>query len=94
MIQRFLVAMALSAVVALTFAPALRFQFLNWDDRLVIVENAALTRSDVAEWAATTTYMDHYQPASWLVWARSAAIFRSIVALMSTAWFSTGAAMM
>jgi tetratricopeptide (TPR) repeat protein len=69
MIQRFLVAMALSAVVALTFAPALRFQFLNWDDRLVIVENAALTRSDVAEWAATTTYMDHYQPASWLVWA-------------------------
>ena len=58
-----------AALVVWTFAPALDFAFLNWDDDAVIVRNAALDGSDVVRWAFTTTYMEHYQPVSWLVWA-------------------------
>ena len=65
-----LLALALIALaVGSTFAPALDFAFLNWDDDAVIVRNAALDGPDVVRWAFTTTHMEHYQPASWLVWA-------------------------
>ena len=65
-----LLALALiTLAVGSTFAPALDFAFLNWDDDAVIVRNAALGGPDVVRWAFTTTHMEHYQPASWLVWA-------------------------
>lgn len=55
--------------VGWTFAPVLDFSFLNWDDQAVIVGNAALDGSAVFTWSFSTTYMEHYQPISWLAWA-------------------------
>ena len=69
MIRRAATIAILIAAVWVTFAPAVGFSFLNWDDNLVIVDNAALTQPGVMRWAFTTTYMEHYQPVSWLVWA-------------------------
>ena len=34
-----------------------------------MIENTALDRPDVVRWSFTTTYMEHYQPISWLVWS-------------------------
>ena len=69
MARRLLFVLLIAGTVWITFAPALGFDLLNWDDRSVIVDNAALTQPDVKRWAFTTTYMEHYQPASWLLWA-------------------------
>src|SRR4051794_6316179 len=52
-----------------TYVPAARFAFLNWDDESVILRNVSLGFPGVARWAWTTTYMQHYQPLSWLAWA-------------------------
>ncbi len=52
-----------------TFSSASNFAFLNWDDEAVILQNRALEWPGVLTWAFTTTYMEHYQPLSWLVWA-------------------------
>jgi hypothetical protein len=49
----------LIAAVWVTFAPAIDFSFLNWDDNLVIVDNAALGQPGLVRWAFTTTYMEH-----------------------------------
>jgi tetratricopeptide (TPR) repeat protein len=59
----------LIAAAFVTFAPAAGFAFLNWDDQAVIVDNTALAAPGVVRWAFTTTYMEHYQPVSWLLWA-------------------------
>jgi len=69
MVGRILAGVLLAAAVAVTYWPALGFWFLNWDDQLVIVDNAALAQPGVVRWAFTTTYMEHYQPVSWLAWA-------------------------
>jgi tetratricopeptide (TPR) repeat protein len=60
---------AIVAAVAWTYFPAAGFAFLNWDDQSVILRNPSLGFPDVARWAWTTTYMEHYQPLSWLAWA-------------------------
>jgi tetratricopeptide (TPR) repeat protein len=52
-----------------TFLPAAGFAFLNWDDHAVILQNTSLEFPGVWQWAFTTTYIEHYQPLSWLVWA-------------------------
>ncbi|MDP3716604.1 MAG: tetratricopeptide repeat protein [Acidobacteriota bacterium] len=59
----------MAAAVVWTFLPATGFAFLNWDDQAVIVQNPSLGFPGAATWAFTTTYMEHYQPLSWLVWA-------------------------
>src|SRR5262245_60147200 len=59
-----------AAVVGWTFAPVREFAFLNWDDDAVILRNGDLGSSGVTRWAFTTTFMEHYQPISWLVWAQ------------------------
>jgi tetratricopeptide (TPR) repeat protein len=69
MAGRLLALVVISVVVGATFAPARKFALLNWDDQYVILDNAALREPGVAGWAFTTTYMEHYQPLSWLVWA-------------------------
>ncbi|MFA5910479.1 MAG: tetratricopeptide repeat protein [Vicinamibacterales bacterium] len=58
----------MAAAVVWTFLPATGFAFLNWDDQAVILQNPSLDYR-AATWAFTTTYMEHYQPLSWLVWA-------------------------
>jgi Flp pilus assembly protein TadD len=60
---------AIVAAVAWTYFPAAGFAFLNWDDQSVILRNSSLAFPGVARWALTTTYMEHYQPLSWLAWA-------------------------
>jgi Flp pilus assembly protein TadD len=69
MIPRLAALVLITLAVTWTFAPAREFAFLNWDDEAVIAGNAALDSPRVVQWAFTTTYMEHYQPLSWLVWA-------------------------
>ncbi len=59
----------MAAAVTWTYAPAASFAFLNWDDQSVIVQNPSIDLPGAAAWAFSTTYMEHYQPLSWLVWA-------------------------
>jgi Flp pilus assembly protein TadD len=66
---------AMAAAVAWTYFPAAGFAFLNWDDQSVILRNPSLAFPGVAKWALTTTYMEHYQPLSWLAWAAIKAEF-------------------
>src|SRR3954452_22508060 len=69
MIKRLSALAALAAAVAWTYFPAAGFAFLNWDDKSFIVRNPSLAFPGIARWAFTTTYMEHYQPLSWLTWA-------------------------
>jgi tetratricopeptide (TPR) repeat protein len=66
---------AMVAAVAWTYFPVAGFAFLNWDDQSVILRNPSLAFPGVAKWAWTTTYMEHYQPLSWLAWAAIKAAF-------------------
>lgn len=68
MLRRAAPAAILVAAVLATFAPVVGFALLNWDDNLVIADNAALAQPGLLRWAFTTTYIEHYQPVSWLVW--------------------------
>src|SRR6185503_13935850 len=61
--------MAVAAITFLFFLPLLNFPFLNWDDQEVFVRNQALHAPGVVPWAATTTFMEHYQPLAWMAWA-------------------------
>ena len=69
MIARLAALIAIVAAVAWTYSPAAGFAFLNWDDQAVILRNPSLGFPGVVRWAFTTTYMEHYQPLSWLAWA-------------------------
>ena len=69
MIARFSALAAIVTAVVWTYFPAAGFAFLNWDDHVAILRNPSLRFPDVATWAWTTTYMQHYQPLSWLTWA-------------------------
>jgi tetratricopeptide (TPR) repeat protein len=68
-ITRLAVAALITSAIVATFLPVVGFAFLNWDDTFVIVDNPALSEPGLVRWAFTTTYMEHYQPVSWLVWA-------------------------
>ena len=74
LISRGIVLVVLTTAVAWTYWPATAFGFLNWDDQAAIVRNPSLDYR-AATWAFTTTYMEHYQPLSWLVWASIKARF-------------------
>ena len=69
MARRVLLLTAVAAAVAATYQSAATFQFLNWDDAAAIVSNSRLDLPGAATWAFTTTFMEHYQPLSWLTWA-------------------------
>jgi hypothetical protein len=69
MARRILLLAAVAAALVATYQHAASFQFLNWDDGAVIVENRSLELPGAVTWALTTTFMEHYQPLSWLVWA-------------------------
>lgn len=75
MVARIVALVVMMAAVAWTYLPVTGFAFLNWDDQSVIVQNTSLGFPAVATWAFTTTYMEHYQPISWLVWAAIKARF-------------------
>jgi len=69
MARRILLLAAVAAVLVATYQRAASFQFLNWDDGAVILDNRFLDLPGAARWAFTTTFMEHYQPLTWLVWA-------------------------
>ena len=69
MARRILLLAAIAAVLVATYHHARAFQFLNWDDGAVILDNRSLELPGAASWAFTTTFMEHYQPLSWLAWA-------------------------
>jgi Flp pilus assembly protein TadD len=75
MIARVVALVVMLAAVAWTYLPAAGFAFLNWDDQSVILQNQSLDFPGAAIWAFATTYMEHYQPLSWLVWAALKARF-------------------
>jgi len=59
------------SAVAWTFWPALKADFVNWDDPVGIVENTHIQGLDPArlKWMASTTFLGPYQPLSWLTLA-------------------------
>lgn len=69
MARRFLLIVAVGAVLAATYRPAASFAFLNWDDDAAVVANSRLEFPGAATWAFTTAHLEHYQPLSWLTWA-------------------------
>ena len=62
-----LCALALAGATLITFWPVRDHAFLNWDDGVVMT---APTREPgaqgVVRWAATTRFLEHYQPLGWL----------------------------
>ena len=62
-----LCALALAGATLVTFWPVRDHAFLNWDDGVVMT---APTREPgeqgVMRWAATTRFLEHYQPLGWL----------------------------
>jgi tetratricopeptide (TPR) repeat protein len=69
--------LALAALVALAFAPALDGAFLEWDDRINFVDNAGyrgLAPGNL-RWMFTTFLLGPYQPLSWLSLAVEGELF-------------------
>jgi protein O-mannosyl-transferase len=71
------IALALFAVTVAIFWPALQNDFVNWDDDLNLVDNAAFRGFSLRhlEWMLTTTLGGHYQPLSWLSFALDHALW-------------------
>ncbi len=71
------VALALAGLVAITYAPALRGRFLEWDDDLYVVRNPhvhGLSWSTV-RWAFTTVHTGNWIPLTWLSHAADVAVW-------------------
>src|SRR5512142_1531850 len=66
---------AVAVVTLVVFWRVLHNDFVNWDDPIVLVQNARLGTPQVLEWAFSTTLMGHYQPLAWLVWSAAASLF-------------------
>jgi tetratricopeptide (TPR) repeat protein len=62
------------AAAALPFLPSLWAGFVDWDDPVFIVKNAALIRNDVG-WMLTTTFGGHWHPLTWLSLALDRALW-------------------
>lgn len=62
----------LAAILAVvTFLPALRAGFVNWDDEASFLTNTAYRGLGWGEirWAFTTTLLGHWSPMAWLTWS-------------------------
>jgi hypothetical protein len=71
-----LIAAGLFATVLTAFLPALRFPFLNWDDRTNVVENALLSfDAPGLTFMLTGSKLGHWQPATWLSLALDRALW-------------------
>lgn len=69
--------LAIGLLTLLTFAPALRNGFVNWDDDRNIVNNHGYRGfdGDRLRWMFTTRFGGHYQPLTWLSFAADHAIW-------------------
>ncbi|MEZ5289119.1 MAG: hypothetical protein R2712_30815 [Vicinamibacterales bacterium] len=52
-----------------SFSPASRASACSTGTTGRDLDNLSLTAPGVGIWAFTTTYMEHYQPVAWLLWA-------------------------
>lgn len=62
-------------VTVAAFWRVLHNGFVNWDDPVVLVNNAHLAAPYVVRWAFTTTLIGHYQPLAWLTWSAVKSLF-------------------
>ena len=65
-------ALLLAAVAFASFSPALRGDFVAWDDNINIYENPHIQTLDAAHWRwmlTNETYMRRYQPLVWINYA-------------------------
>jgi tetratricopeptide (TPR) repeat protein len=72
-----LVALLVGVATWTVFAPALRGEFLNFDDRFLYVENPAYRGFDLDHlaWMFRSTRLGHYAPLTWLSAALDAELF-------------------
>lgn len=67
--RRALAAVALAALAAAVFAPAVGYEFVNFDDDRYVTENPWVQRGFTAEslrWAWTTGHMGNWNPVTWM----------------------------
>jgi tetratricopeptide (TPR) repeat protein len=74
---RLALALGLSALVLIAFAPALGASFVNWDDSSAILEVEEFRGLDGAHlrWMFTSVHMGPYQPLAWLSLAVDHALY-------------------
>jgi protein O-mannosyl-transferase len=68
---RYLLPLLVALITFVVFSPALRNDFVNWDDLETLVDNQnfrGLTWSHL-HWMFTTFHLGHYQPLSWLTFS-------------------------
>ena len=65
------IACFVALVTFVTFLPALRNEFVNWDDYEVLVENFRYRGLgwEQLSWMFSTFHNGHYQPLSWMTFA-------------------------
>jgi protein O-mannosyl-transferase len=68
---RFLLPCLVALITFGVFSPALRNEFVNWDDFETLVENQNFRGATWSHlrWMFTTFHMGHYQPLSWLTFS-------------------------
>lgn len=67
--QRLLICLLLTVATLLVYAPAARFDFINYDDSKLVTGNAHVRAGFSAEnvaWAFTTTTVEYWHPVTWL----------------------------
>ena len=70
-LERFCWPALIVVLTCVAFAPVVHNQFVNWDDRRLILENPNIRGLgwDQIRWMFTTFYMGSYPPLSWLSYA-------------------------
>ena len=65
------VPLAVAALGFLAFLPALRADFVNWDDEISFLRNIHYRGLGMAQlkWMFTTTLLGHWSPLAWLTWS-------------------------
>jgi protein O-mannosyl-transferase len=68
--RRLALALACAAVAFFVFLPTLGFEFVDWDDTGVLVNNPDWRGlgSEQLKWMFTTNHYGHYQPVTWLTY--------------------------
>ena len=74
---RALAAIAAFALGVLPFLGSLSGEFLNWDDRMALLENEAWRGFSLEHlgWMATSFHMGHHMPLTWFSWAADHALW-------------------
>lgn len=78
------------ALVALgVFAPVLRHDFVDWDDRDMILDNPLLSRLDAQSLGQiwSSPHLGLYTPVTYTVWSLAAATTRAVSGSIETSWF-------